>query len=127
MAVDLRKDTAKKAYKVHRLVAAAFIPNPEMKKCVNHKDGCKSNNCETNLEWVTHSENMQHAANQGLFVSWNKGKHPPGKPRSEETRQKISNALKGNEHRKGRLHSEDTKKKIRDIQKARKLSQNGTQ
>lgn len=49
----------KKAY-IHRLVAEAFIPNPTNKPCVNHIDEIRSNNNFKNLEWVTHSENINH-------------------------------------------------------------------
>ena len=51
---------------VHKLLAQAFIPNPDNKPCVNHIDGDKHNNSLANLEWCTHSENDQHKQATGL-------------------------------------------------------------
>lgn len=66
LTVWLCKDSIQKNYKAHRLVALAFIPNPENKATVNHIDGNKQNNCVENLEWATHSENINHANRTGL-------------------------------------------------------------
>ena len=56
-----------KHFQVHRLVAYAFIPNPENLTFVNHRDGNKENNRASNLEWVSASQNTRHAFATGLI------------------------------------------------------------
>ena len=76
---------------LHRLVAQAFLPNPEGKPCVNHIDGNKRNNALGNLEWCTVKENNRHARETGLHKQA-KG-HTP-KYQSEATKQKSWANLK---------------------------------
>ena len=59
--------------RLHRLVAKAFVPNPYNNPQVNHKDGDKTNTGADNLEWVTKSENMNHAYRTGLQRTTHKG------------------------------------------------------
>lgn len=93
-------------YRVHRLVAIAFTPNPENKPCVNHIDGNKLNNAVDNLEWCTYSENLIHAYRTGLHS---------GIQFSEESRRKISEAKKGIQF------SEETRNKMRESHKKRHI------
>jgi len=81
--VGLHKGGVQKSAHVHRLVAAAFCENTDAKIQVNHKDGDKLNNHADNLEWVTPSENRQHAWDIGL------------QPRTEAHRQSAVNAGHG--------------------------------
>lgn len=64
--VQLCKNRKPKQYMIHRLVAQAFIPNPDNKEQVNHINGNKADNRVENLEWCTNSENTQHAFENGL-------------------------------------------------------------
>lgn len=64
--VTLSRDGKTRKHMLHRVVAEAFIPNPDNKPEVNHDDGNKQNCCVSNLYWCTHKENMQHAYSTGL-------------------------------------------------------------
>ncbi len=71
--IQLTNDMCRKSFKVHRLVALAFIPNPENKSDVNHIDKNKLNNNISNLNWMTRKENNQHRL-IGLVYKSNKNK-----------------------------------------------------
>lgn len=60
ISFHISKEIGRKTFKVHRLVAEHFIPNPENRKTVNHKDFDKLNNNVSNLEWHTLNENIAH-------------------------------------------------------------------
>ncbi|EHJ08401.1 NUMOD4 motif-containing HNH endonuclease [Staphylococcus simiae] len=67
--VSLWKNSKRKDFLVHRLVALAFIPQTKGKECINHIDGNPKNNNVKNLEWCTHLENNRHAFNTGLMTT----------------------------------------------------------
>lgn len=69
MCVKLSRDGHNDNVGVHRLVAAAFIPNPQRLPEVNHKDGDRVNNRVDNLEWVTHAGNVADAIARGTHIS----------------------------------------------------------
>lgn len=77
--ISLCKNEKQKTFKVHRLVAEHFIDNPENRKCVNHKNGKKTDNRVQNLEWCTFSENTYHAYRTGLRIPTKGNQYTNGK------------------------------------------------
>lgn len=79
VTVRLCKNGIQTPTRIHRLVANEFIPNPHKKRCVNHKNGDKTDNRAHNLEWVTHSENTYHAVKNKLMSHAKGASHPKSK------------------------------------------------
>ena len=80
----LCKDGIRIRYSIHRLIAETFIPNPENKSQINHKDGNRYNNFVGNLEWVTASENGKHAYRNGLAKTIKGEKHVNSKLKNDD-------------------------------------------
>lgn len=98
--VAFSKNGITKKYKVHRLVAEAFIPNPENKSQVGHKDESRDNNKADNLEWVTQLENNNMPLRRKrMSVAFT------GRTFSDKTKAKMSAS------QKGKRHTEEWKKK----------------
>ena len=64
MMVSLCKDASARTFKVHRLIAEAFIPNPENKPCIDHINTIRDDNRIENLRWCTHKENVNNPKTQ---------------------------------------------------------------
>lgn len=79
----LRVGIGGKLYFLHRLVAEKYVPNPEGKPQVNHKDGNRLNNRADNLEWVSNQENRDHAVKSGLHI------HGDACPWAKLTREQV--------------------------------------
>lgn len=103
----LSKDTQKKMFYAHRLVAEAFLPNKNNLPVVNHKDGNKLNNNLDNLEWVTYSENTQHAYKENLIKSVSKKEYYKEDLENEEWK-KIENFNNYSISNKGRIRNDIT-------------------
>ena len=88
---DYYKNKKRYMVRLHRAVAECFIPNPNNLPCINHKDGDKSNNSVTNLEWCSYSENIKHAYNTGLHKSYIKDRR--SNPRSKLTPEQVNDIL----------------------------------
>ena len=85
--INLRMNGEKNSRLVHRLVGNAFIPNPDNKPQINHKDGDKNNYQIDNLEWSTDQENKLHAHSTGLIKPSKNERSPLSKPIIQYTKQ----------------------------------------
>lgn len=101
--IQLHKNMKFKTFSIHRLIAKAFIPNPNNYPCINHIDGNKLNNDISNLEWCTHKHNSQEAVRIGLFDNVKKIQR--------------ENAIKNNLSKYHILANEVTKKKVSQYDK----------
>jgi hypothetical protein len=111
----------RKVSKVHRLVAFAFIANPNNKPCVNHIDHDKKNNRADNLEWCTQKENLQHMHRSGRGTKHWSGRRSPNAHLSQDSvelihslreqglsHQKIANSVGASKRTVGRVIKGET-------------------
>lgn len=100
LCINLCRDNKVKQMYVHRLVAIAFIPNPENKPCIDHINTIPNDNRVENLRWVTYKENMNNELTKEKLSGKNSNNY--GKPRSEEIKKKISESQKGGKNPKAK-------------------------
>lgn len=93
LAFNLSKNGKTHSILAHRLVATTFIPNPENKSQVNHKDMDKSHNTVENLEWVTPQENLDHATKH---KPWSTRKNPWRDKLPKEKQSRADNLCRSN-------------------------------
>ena len=128
--VCLSKENKTKNFTVHRLVAIAFIPNPNNLPQVGHKDeknlinSEECNNCVENLEWCTGKENDNMPLHRERLSGKNNPMYGQTRKVSKETKEKISKAISGkNNPFYGKTHSKEAKEKMSKARKGRKLKE----
>jgi hypothetical protein len=94
MQIGLSINNKSKTFKIHRLIAFYFIPNPYNLPSINHIDGDKTNNNIKNLEWCTTSQNNQHAYNLGLRFMTKKNLEIISKKVIDITSNKVYSSVK---------------------------------
>lgn len=119
VVLKLPGDSSKKrTLTIHRLIALAFIPNPNNLPCVDHIDTDKTNNQISNLRWCTHQENLLNPiTREHLSASLIGNQRQKGKKFTEEHKRNLSNSLKG------RQVSQETRERISKTLTGRKQSE----
>lgn len=112
--IGLLKYGIMKHYKVARLVALSFIPNPEDKPCIDHIDTIRNNDRMSNLRWVTNSENMRNPITYAKCCKLAQ-KRNLGRKTSDKTKQILRELNLGEKNAfYGRKHTEESLQKMRD-------------
>lgn len=118
--VTLSKNGNVKRHRTATIVALSFIQNPDNKKYVNHINGVKTDNRLKNLEWVTSSENAQHAYNTGLRkpvihseeTKQSQSDRMKGKRKTKDHKERISTSMRGKQNALGHTHTDECKDTI---------------